>query len=173
MVNPEMLLFGVASPYAWDVLESARRLELVAVCFDNVGGADSRLPLIDQLSMPSVPFILGISSAVNRVLAARDAFGRGLSIPTSMIDPTATVASTSVVGHGSYVNAGAVVASNTRITCHVNVNRSASVGHDNVLAFGPRSGPARPSLVPFPSRVGHSLVLARWSCLDELSQLRR
>jgi acetyltransferase-like isoleucine patch superfamily enzyme len=45
------------------------------------------------------------------------------------------------VGHGSYLNAGVVVGSHTTIECHVNVNRSASIGHDNTIGFASSIGP--------------------------------
>jgi sugar O-acyltransferase (sialic acid O-acetyltransferase NeuD family) len=138
------LIFGVASPYAWELVETAHRLGLDVVCFDNIGEADARLPRLlplDHELDPVTPFVIGLASPTNRVLAAHDAAARGLVAPASLIDPTAVVASTTRVGHGSYVNAGVVLGSNTSVTCHVNINRSASIGHDNVLGFGASIGP--------------------------------
>lgn len=133
-------VFAVASPYAWDVVESARRAGHDPVCVDNTGGADERLPgLTGQIR--DLPFVLGLSSAEHRAPAAIAAHAAGLTRPAVLVDPTAAVASTVELGHGSYVNAGAVIASHTTLGCHVNVNRSASIGHDNEVGFGASFGP--------------------------------
>jgi sugar O-acyltransferase (sialic acid O-acetyltransferase NeuD family) len=134
-------IFAVASPYAWDVLESATRSHLEARCVDNIGGADERLPTVPVDSVAGEDFTLGLSSAHGRALAAADAVARGLGRPVALVDPTAVVAGTTEVAHGAYVNAGAVIASNSRIGCHANVNRSASVGHDTALGFAASVGP--------------------------------
>ncbi|WP_307827975.1 DapH/DapD/GlmU-related protein [Nocardioides sp. SYSU D00038] len=137
-----LILFGVATPYAWDVVETALRLGREPRCVDNHGGADPRLPGLDDDSPPAGPFVLGLSSGVHRLAGARAAAAAGLVEPDTVVDPTAVVASTATVGHGTYVNAAVVVASHTRLGCHVNLNRSASVGHDNVLDHAASLGPA-------------------------------
>lgn len=136
-------LVAVASDYAWDVVETVRRLGREVSCHDNVGGADPRLPGLDD-GMPGGPvdWALGLSSGEHRVRAATALAPAGLGEPIPLVDPTAIVASTAVVAHGAYVNAGVVIASNTRIGCYANVNRSASVGHDCELGFGSSLGPA-------------------------------
>lgn len=133
-------IFGVASPYAWDVVETARRAGHQPVCVDNVGGADPRLPGLTEQPLEG-PFVLGLSSAEHRGRAALAARGAGLTEPTVLVDPSASIASTVELGHGTYVNAGVVIASNTTLGCHVNVNRSASLGHDNEVGFGASFGP--------------------------------
>ena len=142
--SPDLLIIGVATPYAWDVVESARRASRDFACIDNVGGADARLPslaILDDGVDRSTPFTLGVSSAAARLVAAHSLFGLGFRTPVALVDPTATLASTSAVGHGVYVNAGVVVASNTRIACHVNINRSSSIGHDNSIGFAASIAP--------------------------------
>jgi len=134
-------IFAVASPYAWDVLESLRRRGRAAVAVDNIGGADDRLPLAEASGIMDGPFTLGLSSADGRALAAAAASRAGFDRPEAVIDPTATVASTAEVRHGAYLNAGVVVASHTVIGCHANVNRSASVGHDCRIGFAASIGP--------------------------------
>ena len=134
-------LYAVASPYAWDVLESLTRSGADVTCLDNYGGADERLPLSDLAGAERGDFILGLSSAQARALAAADAAAQGFMRPIALVDPTAVVASTSEVAHGAYLNAGVVVGSNARIGCHVNVNRSASIGHDADLRFAASIGP--------------------------------
>jgi sugar O-acyltransferase (sialic acid O-acetyltransferase NeuD family) len=133
--------YAVGSPYAWDVLESLTRSGATVVCVDNHGGADARLPLAGVDTAERGVFIIGLSSAHARALAAADAAARGFVTPVSVIDPSAVVASTAEVAHGAYLNAGVVVASHARIGCHVNVNRSASIGHDTNLGFAVSVGP--------------------------------
>jgi sugar O-acyltransferase (sialic acid O-acetyltransferase NeuD family) len=142
--RPPLHVFAVASRYAWDVVESAVRAGFEPTAIDNFGEAD---PLLPGLRGPAastdggVDFVLGLSSADERALAAQAAYDLGRAQPIALRDPTATVASTSELAHGAYLNAGVVVASNTRIGCFANVNRSASVGHDNVLGFASSIGP--------------------------------
>lgn len=139
--RPVLTVFGVASPYAWDVVESALRVGLSCHCVDNYGGADARLPGLDVPADPEASFVLGISSPLHRAAAAHAALAAGHRTPTTLADPSAVLATTVTLGHGSFVNAGAVVGSHTLVGCHANVNRSASVGHDNVLEFAASLGP--------------------------------
>jgi sugar O-acyltransferase (sialic acid O-acetyltransferase NeuD family) len=144
VTRPQLHVFAVASRYAWDVVESALRAGWAPTAIDNQGDADPRLPGLHGLSESTdsgVDFVLGLSSAEHRALAAHAAYELGWERPIALQDPSATVASTSELSHGAYVNAGAVVASNTRIGCFANVNRSASVGHDNRLGFSTSIGP--------------------------------
>jgi sugar O-acyltransferase (sialic acid O-acetyltransferase NeuD family) len=136
-----LTVFGVASPYAWDVVESALRAGLSPRCVDNYGGADPRLPGLDDAVDPDGPFVLGISSPLHRAAAAPAAQVAGHRMPVTLADPSAVLATTVTLDHGSFVNAGAVVGSHTVVGCHANVNRSASVGHDNVLEFAASLGP--------------------------------
>ncbi|GAB3244087.1 acetyltransferase [Nocardioides dilutus] len=136
-----LTVFAVASPYAWDVVESASRAQLTPHCVDNYGGADGRLPGLGEQADTEQPFVLGLSSSLHRAAAAHAAVALGHLSPTTLVDPSAVVASTVTLGHGSYVNAGTVVGSHTAIGCHVNINRSASVGHDNVIEFAASVGP--------------------------------
>jgi sugar O-acyltransferase (sialic acid O-acetyltransferase NeuD family) len=139
-----ILVIGVATPYAWDVVESATRGSLTPQCVDNHGGADERLPgllAVEAITDHSAPFVMGLSSATARAVAAHSLSALGFTAPVSLVDPTAVVASTSEIGHGTYVNAGVVVGSNTRIGCHANINRSASIGHDNSIGFAASIAP--------------------------------
>jgi sugar O-acyltransferase (sialic acid O-acetyltransferase NeuD family) len=140
----DILVIGVASPYAWEVVESAARLGHEVTCVDNHGGADPRLPgltAVTDVTDRDRPFALGLASAVHRPAALRAAAAAGFTRPLALVDPHAVVARSATIGHGVYVNAGAVVGANTKLGCAVNVNRSASVGHDNDLAVGVSVGP--------------------------------
>jgi sugar O-acyltransferase (sialic acid O-acetyltransferase NeuD family) len=137
-----IVVYAVASPYAWDVVETAGRGGLDPLCVDNLGSADPRLPLHPvSPDLLTRDFVLGLSSADGRSAAARAAYTAGFRTPVSLVDPTAAVATTAVLSHGAYVNAGAVVASHATIGCHANINRSASIGHDCSLGFATSIGP--------------------------------
>ena len=139
-----LLVIGVASPYAWEVVESARRGGRSVTCVDNHGDADPDLPglcTLESITERDQPFTVGLSSAVHRSAAYRALAGAGFTDPIALVDPTAVVASTVTVGHGVYVNAGAVIGSNTALGCMSNVNRSASLGHDNHIGAGASVGP--------------------------------
>jgi len=144
MARPALTVFAVVSPYVWDVVESAQRLDRRVSCVDNLGvGADEELPDLVGLndSTPRGPFTLGLASADHRRTAAHAAKAAGYDEATSLTDPTAVVASTSTLGHGAYVNAGTVVGSRTTIGCHVNLNRSVSIGHHCNVGFAVATGP--------------------------------
>ncbi len=134
----------MSSPYAWDVVESAKRCGLLPICVDNFGGADPALDgLIDlgDLTDCSVRFTVGLSSAVHRGAAYIDLASRGFDHPSVLVDPTAIIASTASLGHGVYVNAGVVLSSRTVVGCAANINRSASLGHDNTIGWSASIGP--------------------------------
>jgi len=141
-MTQSLVVYAVASPYAWDVVETAWRGNIDPLCVDNLGTADARLPLHPESpELLERDFIVGLSSADGRAAAARAAHAAGFHTPVSVIDPTAVVARTAQLSHGAYVNAGAVVASNATVGCHANVNRSASIGHDCSLGFAASIGP--------------------------------
>lgn len=138
-----LTVFGVASPYAFDVVESLHRLGRSALCVDNHGAADPRLPGLSALAdaTPRTPFTLGLSSAAHRARAAHAAADSGWDTAEALVDPTAILPSTAVVEHGGYVNAGAVLGSYASIGCHANVNRASTIGHDARLDFAAATGP--------------------------------
>ena len=173
----ELVVYAVASAYAWDVVETVQRTGREALCVDNTGDADPRLPGLVRESGTSVPerfrgrpFVLGLSSARHRPLAAAAASAAGLLDPAVLVDPTSAVASTADLAHGSYVNAGAVIASHATVGCHVNVNRSVSVGHDCSIGFAAScrsgSGPSSARVRRFSPRSGSApgrpWAPARW-----------
>ena len=146
MTPGALTVFAVATPYAWDVVESALRLGYEVQCVDNLGGADARLPGLVGVEdvdgdQRSEPFTLGLASAEHRSPAATAARDAGFSQPVSLVDPTAVVPSTADIGHGAYVNAGAVLGSHAAVGCHAHVNRAATLGHDARLHFGCSLGP--------------------------------
>lgn len=144
MEGERLTIFAVATPYAWDVVESVLRSDRSPRCVDNHGGADTRLPdlvALDALGGERGPFTLGLASADHRGPAAHAAHRAGFSEPVALLDRTSVVPSTATVRHGAYVNAGAVLGSHAVIGCHAHVNRAATVGHDAVLGFASSVGP--------------------------------
>lgn len=161
----QLFIIGVASPYAWDVVESGVRNDLDPLCVDNHGGADERLPGLTGLGGVdrTAAFTLGLSSATHRAAAARACFVGGFRHSIALLDPRSVVNSTTTIGHGVYVNAGAVVASNTAIGCHANINRSASVGHDDI-GFAASIAPGRCSRVGYGSDQSRLSAPGQWCC---------
>lgn len=142
MKAPHLTIFGVASPYAWDVVDTAIKCGWEVSTFDNFGGADPQLPALHtEAQHPAGAVAVGLSSAPGRAGAALAAFEAGFVEAVSLVDPFSSVASTATVRHGSLINAGAVVGSHSLIGCHANVNRSASIGHDNTIEFAASVGP--------------------------------
>jgi sugar O-acyltransferase (sialic acid O-acetyltransferase NeuD family) len=145
MARQFLSIIGVASPYVWEVIETAHRANFDVRTIDNFGGADPELPALvalDDYDARSEPFVIGLASAEHRAAAARNIFEAGFDAPVSLVDRTAVVASSATVKHGVYINAGVVIGANTTIGGFSNVNRSASVGHDNVIGFAASIGPA-------------------------------
>jgi sugar O-acyltransferase (sialic acid O-acetyltransferase NeuD family) len=140
-----LTVFAVATPYAWDVVESALRRGRDVRCVDNYGGADSRLPglvTLDDLGDDGRgPFTLGLASADHRAPAALAAKRAAFDEPEALLDPTSVVPRTASVSHGAYVNAGAVLGSHVSLGCHAHVNRAATIGHDSSIGFAASVGP--------------------------------
>ena len=142
MQTRRLTIFGVASPYAWEVVEIATSLGWEPSALDNYGGADAALPQLHTAASDTEgEFALGLSSATGRARAAKAAFDAGLRNPVALAHPFTSIAQTATVKHGSLINAGAVVGSNVIIGCHAHVNRAASVGHNNSLGFAVSIGP--------------------------------
>lgn len=144
----KLLIYGVASPYAWDLVESCWRLQRTPICLDNIGGANPHLPEHTRLDtaplaaeLLNIGCIIGLASPAGRYHAALAAYQADITTYTCLVDASAVVARTAKLSHGVYVNAGVVIAANTRIGCHVNVNRSASIGHDVTLESFVSIGP--------------------------------
>lgn len=134
-------IYGVATPYAWEIVETLTRLDKPILCVDNLGGADLRLPGLRSSVDLSTPIIFGPGSPIARHKCSQLAFNQGYLNLATVADPSSVIASTVKIAHGVYVNTLSSVGSNTVINCGVNINRSASVGHDclieNFACIGP------------------------------------
>jgi sugar O-acyltransferase (sialic acid O-acetyltransferase NeuD family) len=136
-------VYGVATPYAWDVVETLTRLGLGHLaCVDNLGGADPDLPgLTTEVPEPVANVALGPASARARAATATAAVAAGVRRMDAVVDPTAAVASSSTLGHGVFVNALVAVGARTTVGCFTNLNRSASIGHHCDLGAFTSTGP--------------------------------
>ena len=137
------VVFGVATPYAWEAVETLWRLGRRPVCVDNVGGADPDLPGLTGEWGPAreEPVTVGPATPAARALAAHRARVAGARHFPPLVDPTAAVATTSTLAHGSYVNALVAVGARSDVGCLANLNRSTSVGHHARLGVFTATGP--------------------------------
>lgn len=135
-------VYGVATPYAWEVVETLWRRQAEVICIDNYGGADPDLPgLRSDAGDHQGAAVLGTSSAGARAAAAQAAVGAGLVQLDPLLDPTAVVARTADLRHGSYVNAAACIGAKAVLGCFTNLNRTVSVGHHCDLGPFTTTGP--------------------------------
>jgi sugar O-acyltransferase (sialic acid O-acetyltransferase NeuD family) len=123
-------IFGVATDFAWEIVESIQRLGLSIECIDNLGSASAQLPNLISSTDRDTEIIMGPSTPWARNKASQLAFESGYMNLTSVFDPTSVIASTSNISHGVYVNSSVTIGSNTRISCNAIINRSVSIGHD-------------------------------------------
>lgn len=135
-------VYGVATPYAWEVVETLWRRQVDVICIDNHGGADPELPgLRADAGDHRGAVVLGTSSAGARAATAQAAVTAGLRELDALVDPTAVVARTAAIRHGSYVNAAACVGAKATVGCFTNLNRTVSVGHHCDLGPFTSTGP--------------------------------
>jgi sugar O-acyltransferase (sialic acid O-acetyltransferase NeuD family) len=141
------VLYGVSTPFASELLETARRAELEVVPVRNVDAPvppEILAPLdadaLDEGQL-ALSFAVPQTLPVNRYRAFADARRHGLQDALTLVDPTASVASTAVLGNGVYVGTGSVLAAGVRLADCVLVNRSCSIGHhsrlDEYVCTGP------------------------------------
>ena len=123
-------IFGVATVFAWEIIESLQRLNLPIECIDNLGSANAQLPNLKSSINRDTPIIMGPATPWARNKSTQLAFESGYLNLTSVLDPTSVIASTASISHGVFVNASTTIGSNTRISCNAIINRSVSIGHD-------------------------------------------
>ena len=134
-------IFGVATPYAWEIVESLKRANQEILCIDNLGKADSRLPNLVPEADLNTSIVFGPALPKARNSCAIAAFQLGFLNLATVIDPTAVIASTVKISHGVYVTASVTIGSNTEISCGANINRTASIGHDCMIGQFASIGP--------------------------------
>jgi sugar O-acyltransferase (sialic acid O-acetyltransferase NeuD family) len=150
------IIFACRTPYALEVAETIwRRGDEVAALVDNLppderapGGIDAESIGAALLSPPelspdqlSLPVAIPLITPGHRFAVEAEARSAGFDSFPALLDPTAVTARTAQVGEGSVVNAAAVIAGGTALGRSVHVNRSASVGHHNLLEDYATLGP--------------------------------
>lgn len=146
------VLYGVGTPYVYEVFESLRRLEwdLVALVANVPEGVAPRPhdlgPVVgwneltaDELTANAFghllehPVLFPLVTPGHRKKLLEESRQVGFQRLATVVDPTAVVASSASIGAGTHVNAAAVVGAVCTIGRCCNINRSASVGHHVVL----------------------------------------
>lgn len=164
------IVFACRTPYALEVAETIwRRGDEVAALVDNLPADEFRgsfvlhnrtkeprngwvedeeaigAPVLapaelsaDHLGLPvAIPLI----TPGHRFAVEAEARSLGFDSFPALIDPTAVIARTAQIGEGSILNAAAVVAGGTALGRSVHVNRSASIGHHNLVEDYATLGP--------------------------------
>ena len=157
MAVPGWVIYACRTSFAVEVAEVIwRRGEEVALLVDNLEPGDPPASAEEPAAEIAAPVLrpAELSPAQRRLSAvvplitpghrfAVEAEARALGLASfpALVDPTATVARTTTVGEGSVVNAAAVLGAATSVGRFVHVNRSASVGHHNVVEDYATLGP--------------------------------
>ena len=160
-----------------------RRGEEVALLVDNLEPGDpgatgddppAEIPAPVLRPAELSPAQLELSAVVplitpgHRAAVEAEARALGLASFPALVDPTATVARTTTVGEGAVVNAGAVLGAATTVGRFVHVNRTASIGHHNVIEDHATLGPG--CLLAGQVRIGRgAFVGAGAVCAPEVS----
>jgi sugar O-acyltransferase (sialic acid O-acetyltransferase NeuD family) len=133
------ILFGVGTPYVYDVHESLLRLGWEAVALvANVADAarpDDLGRVVEELdpAWMTLPIVLPLLTPGHRKRLDEELAAAGYLERTPLVDPTAIVASSAEVLPGAMVNAGALLAAKVHVGSQAVVNRSASIGHHTTL----------------------------------------
>lgn len=130
-----IVLFGVGSPIAVDVEESAERAGwTILMAVRNVPGpvyTDSAVPVVDadHQGWHGHDVLLPMFGPANRRRALDDAMARGATRFPTLVDPTSILPRRIAIGTGVYINAGCVMGAASRIGDHAFINRGARLGH--------------------------------------------
>jgi len=150
------ILFACRTPYALEVAETIwRRGDEVAALVDNLPADERALgetdaeaigaPLLSPAELSpdhlSLPVAIPLITPGHRFAVEAEARALGFRSFPALLDPTAVLARTAQVGEGSIVNAAAVVAGGAALGRSVHVNRSASIGHHNLVEDYATLGP--------------------------------
>jgi hypothetical protein len=168
-----IVLYGVSTPHASELVESIRRLgwELVAsvVNVPDPPAPPAEVPFlvgVDDLDprLLELPFAVPQTDPAQREAAVGDARARGFAYAAEVIDPTAIVASSAGVDPGIYVGAGSVVGAGAALGEGCLVNRSCSIAHhvrfEPFASTGPGVVLAGGCVVERGAFVGAGVVLA-------------
>lgn len=143
-----LILYGVESSYAADVLESMARAGIDLSASVLTGPLEWNLEGVGTPFTERVPdALLGERCLVPWVTPSRrkqrvdQALASGLLLAEALVDPTAVVPRRLSIGAGSYINARAALGGQCNLGHCVMVGRSASIGHhstlDDYVSIGP------------------------------------
>ena len=146
--NDGIILFGVESSYAADVLESMHRAGIALAASVITGELEWDLEGVASPFTEQVPAsFVGAKCLVPwltpgwRMQRVDRALGSGLRLAEPLVDSTAIIPRMLVIAEGSYINAGAVIGAQCRLANCVMVGRNASIGHHSVLEEFSSIGP--------------------------------
>jgi sugar O-acyltransferase (sialic acid O-acetyltransferase NeuD family) len=143
------VLYGVSTPQASELAETARRLGWeIAAAVRNM----PELPVpaeieatvgLEELNpeLLALPFAVPQTLPAQRYRAMADARRVGFKEAVTLLDPSATVAATATLGQGSYVAAATAVGAGAVVGEGVLLNRSSSIGHHVQIGDYVSSGP--------------------------------
>ena len=139
--KPDHILFGVATPYVYEVYESLLRDGIEVCAFvdnQNHGAGPTELgPVTNAAELATDwiahPVLIPLLTPGHRKALLAQARALGFSHFPSHCDPTSVVATTSVLGEGVLINALVTIGAMSRIGRFSIINRSASVGHHVTL----------------------------------------
>lgn len=137
----EFILFGVGTPYVYEIYESLLRGHCRIMAFidnQNLGAGPHELGAVVnvadmQIDWTSLPVLFPLLTPGYRKSLINQATTLGFSRYPAHIDPTSVVASTTKIEAGVLVNASATIGAMSHIGRFSIINRSASVGHHVVL----------------------------------------
>jgi sugar O-acyltransferase (sialic acid O-acetyltransferase NeuD family) len=152
------IIYACGTPYTAEVAESIwRRGDEVAALVDNLpadtpaaegaaeaaeaAGAPTIRPAQIEPSHLDLDVVIPLITPGHRFAIEQEARSLGLRSFPALIDPAAVVARSARIEAGSAVNAGVVVAAGAELGRFVHVNRSASIGHHDVIGDYATLGP--------------------------------
>lgn len=153
------VIYACRTPYAVEVAEVIwRRGDEVALTVDNLAAGDQRFERNEDDSAEAIgaptlrpeelssaqrrlATVIPLITPGHRFTVEAEARALGLSSFPPLVDPTSIVARTASIEEGAVLNAATVIAAGTRIGRFANVNRSASIGHHNVIEDYATLGP--------------------------------
>lgn len=145
----KFVLFGVSTPHAVELVESAGRLGWeIAASVRNVpeppvpAGVPAVCGIEDlDRGLLALPFAVPQTGAGARRATVDAARACGFSRLLTIVDPTAVVASSASISDGCYLGAGVVVGAGSSLGTGSLVNRSCSLSHHVSLGEYVGSGP--------------------------------
>lgn len=156
---PTINLFGAASDYSFELVETCSRLGEEYVEVFNLDSSNSPGETTRQTTLTNtMAVVVAQGNPSSRAEAVSRAIKIGAQRFVNLVDPTAVVAKSVSFGCGSYINSAVIIGSKSQIGCHVNLNRAAVLGHHVVLEDFAAVGPG--AILCGGSQVGTGSLIA-------------